>query len=118
MIESLRPSEEEEMASSRAKCTRPRKRACNCLLDLETGDLGTTSEVEEEDIWLWVEECMRNKEMQPFLSRSLDVGEDNKRQNLNYAGGMKNQERAVKILEVWAYLNAGVEKTVKERRKI
>lgn len=29
--------------------------------------------MEEEDRWQWVEECMRNKEVQAFLSRSLEV---------------------------------------------
>lgn len=31
--------------------------------------------MEEEDIWQWDEECVRNKEVQTSLSRNLDVGE-------------------------------------------
>lgn len=57
------PNEQKEMVSSRAKgvVEIQEEKAWKCSLDLETGDLGMSSQVEEEDIRQWVEGCIRNE---------------------------------------------------------
>lgn len=88
-------------------------------LDLETGDLGR-SKVEEEGIWQWVEECIRNKEVQTSLSRSLCVREGEQKIEPELCRGIVESREGwnQEIQKAWAYLNAGGEKPVEERLKI
>ena len=72
--------------------------------------------MEEEGIWKWAEEYIRNTEVQTSLSRSLDAreGEQKIKPELcpeNAEPRALNQE----IQKMWVYLNAGVEKTEDER---